>query len=116
MIDWTTEIVGENKDIVLFNLSGRLDTADCDYLFDVLNGYIEEGRKRLILNCHDLEFVSSIGLGVFVRIHARMKRHDGDVRLARVRGAVAEVIRLVMLDRLLKMYPSVREAIASYSD
>ena len=115
MIEWTTETAGSDNEILIFHLNGRLDAAECDDLFTVLDGYIDRGHSQLILDCRDLSFISSAGVGALVRIHTRMRKRGGDVRLARVQGIVADVLRLVMLDRLLQLYPSLREAIASYA-
>jgi anti-anti-sigma factor len=116
MIDWKTQELGENKDILLFEMSGRLDVSACEYFYSVLEGRIRRGCKKLILDCENLDFISSMGLGMLMRVHSRMKKEGGDVKLARIHGAVAEVVKLVMLDRVLHMYPSVEAALESFKD
>jgi anti-anti-sigma regulatory factor len=39
-----------------------------------------------------------------------MKKRGGEARLAGVQGVVAEVIHMVMLDKVLHLYPNVEEA------
>jgi anti-anti-sigma regulatory factor len=43
-----------------------------------------------------------------------MQRIGGDVKLAAVRGAVAQVMGVVGLNRLFQIYPSVDDAIAAH--
>jgi anti-anti-sigma regulatory factor len=43
-----------------------------------------------------------------------MKRIGGDVKLAAVQGAVAQVMRVVGLNRIFQIYPSVGDAIAAH--
>ena len=74
MIDWNSKEVGENGEILVFELSGRLDAIHCDYLFSVLESRIEDGRTKLILDCSDLEYISSMGLGMLMRVHSRMNQ------------------------------------------
>jgi anti-sigma B factor antagonist len=114
MLDWKTDRLGPGGDILVFHISGRLDTLQCDYFFSVLENHIRRERRKLIIDCHDLEFISSMGLGMLLRVHSRMKQQGGDVRLAGVRGTVADVLHLVALDRVLQMYPCVDDAVAAF--
>jgi anti-anti-sigma factor len=113
MIEWYYKELGENGEIVVIPLSGRLEVDDCDYLYSAVEKLIETGNKHVIVDCDGLEYISSMGLGMLLRLHARMKKQGGDVSLARVQGTVAKLVQLVSLDRVLGMYPSVETAIAS---
>ena len=114
MVDFHYQDCGENRDIVSVVVSGKLDAFHCDYLLKCVEHQIEEGYKKLILDCTDLEFISSMGLGMLLRVHARMKKHGGDVKLAGVHGVAANLISFVHLDGILQMYPTVEEAIAAH--
>lgn len=114
MIDWKIEGLSDDRKVIVFHLAGKLDKSNCDSIFTAVEYHIEQGHPNIILNCYDLEFISSLGLGILMRVHARMKKHGGNVKLARVRGAVAGMLKVVMLDKILKVYPTVREAVASF--
>ncbi len=114
MIDWKIEGMSDDRKVIVFHLAGKLDRSHCEYIFSALEYHIEQGHPNVVLNCYDLEFISSLGLGILMQVHARMKKHGGNVKLARVRGAVAQVLKVVMLDKVLQIYPTVREAVASF--
>jgi len=114
MINFRYEKVGKNKDIMAVVLSGTLDENNCAYLLDCVEEEILEGRKKLILDCGDLTFVSSMGLGMLVRVNSRMKKLGGDVKLAAVQAAVAQVLSVVGLNRIFQIYSSVDDAIAAH--
>src|SRR5262249_24506616 len=114
MFDFHYEKVGKNKDIVAVVLSGRIDEDNCNYLLKCIEGEIHEGQKKLILDCGQLEYISSIGLGMLVRVNARMKKIDGDVKLAAVHGAVAQVLTVVGLSRIFQIFPTVGDAITAH--
>lgn len=116
MLDFTYEPLGEEGDIICFPLTGSLNAENCDFLFDCIEGRIEAGYTRLILNCEGLSYISSLGLGMLVRVHSRMKRIGGDVKLAHLDGAVGKILHLIRLDRVLQIYPSVEEAAASFGE
>jgi anti-sigma B factor antagonist len=115
MIDWNWTKVGPAEDILLFELNGQLDADACEYLFKVLEHHIKDGDINLILECRDLDFISSLGLGMLVRVHAKMKKCGGEVCLSSLQGMVADVISLVGLDKLLRLYRTSDEAIESYA-
>lgn len=116
MIDFSLEPVGENGDIISVSVTGDLDAANCDYLLQCVEGQIEDGYTKLILDCQHLEYISSMGLGMLIRVHSRMKNLGGDVKLARLHGTVAEILRLVKLDRIFHLYSSVEEAAAAFGE
>ena len=113
MFNFRYEKVGKDRDIVAVVVSGTLDENNCDYLLECVEEEILEGRKKLILDCGQLTFISSMGLGMLVRVNSRMKKIGGDVRLAAVQGTVAQVMSVVGLSRMFQMYPTVDDAIAA---
>ena len=114
MSDFYYEQVGKDGDIISVVVSGQLDASNCEYLLDCVAGRIEDGHKKLILDCTDLTHITSVGLGILMRVHSRMKKQGGDVKLAGVKGTVAQVAALVKLDRVLHMYRTVGEAVAAH--
>jgi anti-anti-sigma factor len=114
MFNFRYEKVGENRDIVAVVLTGTLDENNCDYLLNCVEDEILEGRTKLILDCGQLTYISSMGLGMLVRVNSRMKKIGGDVKLAAVHGAVAQVMSVVGLSRIFQIYPTVGEAIAAH--
>ena len=110
MIDYRQQEIGPHQDILLIELSGQLDAGACDSLFAAIDAELNEGRHQLILDCDRLQFISSIGLGVFVRVHTKMKQLGGGLKLSRVHGMIREVIELVMLDHVLQIYPTIEAA------
>ena len=114
MIDWKLRELGNDGEILVFELFGRLDMSASEYLYSILEDHIQDGDKKLVIDCNDLELISSMGLGILMRVHAKMKKHGGEVKLARLHGAAAKAVSLVMLDKILHIYPTVEDAVASY--
>ncbi len=110
MIDYETYKSGLNEDILVLELTGRLDDHTAEFLVDCLAGQINEGCTKIVIDCHHLEYISSTGMGALVRINSRLKPDGGEVSLSRVKGMIADVLRIVHLDRLFHIYPTVEEA------
>jgi anti-sigma B factor antagonist len=114
MADFYYGKLGKNEDIVSVTLSGELDAFQCDYVFKCIEKQVKHGTTKLIIDCNDLSYISSAGLGMLMRVHTRMKKLDGDVKLARVRGVIAKMINLVGMNKVIQLYPTVDEAVAAH--
>ena len=53
-------------DVRVLHLRGRLDLAAKPEFESLVNGLIAGGDNKLVLDCRDLKFVSSSGLGAFI--------------------------------------------------
>lgn len=114
MIDYTTYRAESDADVLIIEVTGKLDSETSEYLMDCVQGEIEDGARSIVLDCSRLEYISSLGLGTLVRASLRVRKEDGAVVLSGVEGMVAEVVRLAQLGRMLHMYGSVDEAVASF--
>jgi anti-sigma B factor antagonist len=114
MFDFRYEKVGKDQDILDVVVSGSLDESNANYLLECVQDHVLDGRKKLILDCSQLNHVSSMGLGVLARVHSRMKKIGGDVKLAGIHGPVATVMEIVKFSRLFEFYPTLDAAIAAH--
>lgn len=114
MIDFSSYEHEDNPAIHVVDIEGNLDGETAEYFFKCIEATIDEGRTKLIVNCVKLEYISSLGLAMLMRVHARMKKLGGDVRVARLEGVVADALSISGFDKILKMYPSVGDAAASF--
>lgn len=108
MIDFKSHTL--DGDVLVITVTGELGPYTSSAFFDCLEGEIENGHRRIIVDCSHLHYLSSVGIGSLVRAHTRMKKHGGDVKLAALQGPVADVLRVTHLDKILAMYPDVESA------
>ena len=86
--------------VLLIQVVGQLDTETSARFFSGVEQEIENGHSQIILNCIDLSYISSYGLAMLMRVHSRMKKIGGDVKLARVRTTVSEILHIVGFNKL----------------
>ncbi len=114
MIQYTTYKTGNQEEILVVAVRGHLDNESSKSFFDCLQSMIEEGNTKLIIDFGEINYMSSLALGMLVRANSRMKKIGGDVKLARVEGFIADIVNTVGLNKLFHLYPTVREASASF--
>ena len=104
------------KDVLILSADGGLNASTAGQFLDEIERLVHGGVRKLIIDCSKLEYISSYGLTVLVRLHSRMARHGGDVRLADVHGAMAKVMEVTRLSTLLSVYPDVNRARLSFRE
>jgi len=102
------------SDILIVMLRGDLGVTQVKELQDRLDAEMTEQYSKLVIDCGKLDSISSMGLGLMVRMQSRLKEKGGEVRLANVQKIVAEVLSLMKLDKVLGMYPSIDKAAKSF--
>lgn len=69
----------------LVKITGRVDSATAPQVSDVLKTITENGRYKIVIDCTDMEFISSAGLWVLVNVQKTCKRYNrGEIILAGV--------------------------------
>ncbi len=97
-------------DIMVIQADGGLNAQTADAFVESIEKLVDAGLEKLIIDCSKLEFISSYGLGVLVRLHTRMSKQGGDVKIASVKGVIVEVMRLTRLTSFFEIYPDVNRA------
>ena len=62
---------------------------------------IKSGRKKFLIDCSALEYISSAGLGVFMSYIEDFKKHDINLVIFGLNEKVANVFEILGLDQLL---------------
>ena len=87
-------------DSARIKVRGELDVSSAPTLRDLIVRLVSEGRTNLVLDCDEIGFVDSTGLGVFVGARARALAANGSVALDNVRPALARLLTVTGMDGL----------------
>jgi anti-sigma B factor antagonist len=92
---------------------GRLTMVAAPALREVVERVVTgEGRAHVVLDLAGTTFVDSSGLGALIAGLKTARAAGGDLRLASVTAQALAVLELTNLDRVLRPYPSVADALA----
>ena len=105
-----------DEDILVIKLHGKLDAATSPEFNAEVEKHFQQGKRKIIIDCAYLGYISSFGIGTLVTLQARLRKQGGEVKLAAVQGIVAEVLKIVRLDRLLEMYGDIEFARESFHE
>jgi|SRR5687768_18449920 anti-sigma B factor antagonist len=110
--------VAENNGVTVVRPAGaRVDLQVAGEFRTALLQLIEGQHHRLVIDLGDVHFVDSSGLGALVSALKTLKllKSDGDVRLANVQPPVVALLEIIRLHRVFTSYPSVEQAVHSFS-
>lgn len=99
-----------DDDVLILAADGGLSSDTAEQFVKQIERLVDAGLRKMIVDCSGLDYVSSMGLSVLVRLHRRMKKHGGEVKIAGIRGMPAQVLSLTRLNQLFEIYPDVNRA------
>ena len=99
--------------VTLLALDGGLDHTTTALFIAQMDGLLQQGTLRVVLDLGQLSYASSWGLAAMVRVHHHYAARGGRVAFANLHSAMATILRLSHLDRLFDLYATVDEAVHS---
>ncbi|MBB4987445.1 MULTISPECIES: STAS domain-containing protein [Streptomyces] len=90
---------------------GELDHHTADLLRAPLDGALDEGRARLVVDCSGLEFCDSTGLNVLLGARLRADAAGGGVHLVAMRPPVARVFHITGADAVFTVHETLATAL-----
>ncbi|MCG6892613.1 MAG: STAS domain-containing protein [Desulfobacteraceae bacterium] len=107
------EIIEEKKDeIHVFKLNGRLDSNTSPDFEESIFQAIDGGTRRIVVDCGQLEYITSAGLRVLNKTAKRLKPDEGKVVLCAMEDYVREVFEIAGFDTFLPIVSGLDEALA----
>gem|GEM_PF-2179805 len=96
---------------IVISLQGRIEQDQQKYLEDFFDRFVIQDGQNIICNMAGLISISSSGWGVLVAQLQRLRKHGGKLFLCAMRGEVDQCFRVLELDKLFIVFPSVPEAL-----
>jgi anti-sigma B factor antagonist len=106
-----TEAVSD--DILVYRISGRLDAIEAPEASDRMVEGLSD-RNRVVLDLQEVEYISSGGLSIIIRLIHRLRSAGGDLYLANPHPFARKVLDIVSFDAIMKIFDTTEEATAAF--
>ena len=83
-------------------VSGRLDAAQCP----AAQAFLDRIDAAVVLDCRQLEYISSAGLGVLLKTQKRLKATGGKLRLTGVNRHLQDIFLYSGFDQIFEIEPA----------
>jgi len=113
--DKSTQRVESNKEeAVIYSLSGELvQGSKLESWKEDVGQEIQKGQRIFVVDCGDLYYINSGGLGYLLRVKREVDAAKGFLALVNLQEMVAAVFLNMGLHKVIRYYASIEEALAS---
>lgn len=82
-----------------------------EQLFDLVDN---QGKKKILLNFGNVEFLSSAALGKLITMNKKMQQAGGKLVMCKIAKEIMEVFEITKLDKLFKIYKDEQSALQAF--
>jgi anti-sigma B factor antagonist len=100
----------ESGEVPILNLVGEVDLGSAPKIYNLLWQTSDQGRRSLILNLENLEFMDSSGLQILLRLREKLRVKKQNVLVVGPRPQILKLFKLTGLDQLFSLVDSNDEA------
>lgn len=101
--------------IALITLHGEIGTETINQFKDRIDQIVNEGQNKIIIDCADLNYLNSMGLGILAATLKKVKMAKGDLKLVNLSPAVKDLFELTRLTKVFQIYEDLDSAIKSFN-
>jgi anti-sigma B factor antagonist len=88
----------EVSHVTIVDIKGRITLGDeTERLRETVRNLISEGKKKIILNLADVDFIDSSGVGELVSSFTAVRNAGGDLKLLNLTKKVQDVLNVTKL-------------------
>ncbi len=107
-VDWDVE------DVTVIMLTGRITLGEgTARLRQAIQEVLDRGRRKLILDLHEVQYIDSSGLGELVHSYNRIKSNAGQLKLMKLQQLARDLMQVTRLYTVFEVYDDQDSAIRS---
>jgi anti-sigma B factor antagonist len=98
------------KDVLILSADGGLNADTSPEFLRQLEALVEGGVTKIIIDCSRLDYISSYGIGMLVRVHKKLAGRGGDVKIAAPGSTVLRALNVMRMGQFFGIYGDVNQA------
>ena len=102
--------------VTVVQVAGSLDMETYPRLEDLLTAQFQQPHATVLLDCKNLQYIGSIGLGGLIKFTNQSRAQGGNLKLVNVPERVYKIIASLGFTRVLQVDPPEDEALASIAN
>jgi anti-sigma B factor antagonist len=102
-------------DVLILEPKGKImGGPDATLLHDKLHEFIDQNKKKVVIDLSKVEWMNSTGLGILISGLTTMKNNGGELKLAGVTEKIESLLTITKLITVFDNYDNVDQAIKSF--
>ena len=103
------------NDVVVLEPKGKImGGPDATLLHDKLHEFIDQKKKKVVIDLSKVEWMNSTGLGILISGLTTMRNNGGELKLAGVTEKIESLLTITKLITVFENYDSVDQAVQSF--
>lgn len=102
------------KGYIVLSLLGDLDMWTLPLAKERVNGLVQEGKVKIVLDLEKMNYIDSSGLGFFIGTLKKLRDKGGDLVLINLNAYIYGIFKLIQLQHIIKTYDSLEEAAKNF--
>lgn len=107
-------LLREQPPVSVLELKGYLDAHTASELESAFEKLLKDQKHNIIVNCKDLTYISSAGLGVFMAYIEEVRKNQGDIKLTNMSPKIFNVFDLLGFPLLYEIFQDESEAMKRF--
>jgi anti-anti-sigma factor len=103
--------IHQQDDFLVIELQGRLDTAQSSMVEKKFLEILDQGHKKILLDCEKLDYISSSGLRVFLIAQKRIMGVSGTLRICCLQPNIREIFDISGFSMIFSISPDLKAAL-----
>ena len=100
--------------VMIVRVEGQLVVGNRNDLKEHLQGLLEKGERRFLIDFAQTGYIDSSGLGALVALARKVREEGGDLRLSGLNEDLRSLFELTKLDTLFAISDTPDQALATF--
>jgi anti-sigma B factor antagonist len=100
--------------VTVFQVDGQLIVGNRHELKELIQGALDSGERKLLVDFSRTGYIDSSGLGALVSVSKRIREAGGELRLAGLNDDLRSLFELTKLDTLFTISETPEQALATF--
>jgi anti-sigma B factor antagonist len=100
--------------VMIVRVEGQLVVGNRNELKEHLQGLLEKGERRFLIDFAQTGYIDSSGLGALVALARKVREEGGDLRLSGLNEDLRSLFELTKLDTLFAISETPDQALATF--
>lgn len=101
--------------VSIMRCGGSLDADSVLSFKKIAYDLVEKGSVKIVVDCKEVSFIDSMGLGVLISLLRRARSKQGDVKMASLTDDVRTVFEITRLHRLFDICADLETAYRKFT-
>ena len=103
-------------DVTLVYPKGFINAHTVRLFETELQKSLQQRRFKVVVNCAELAYIASAGLGAMMGAIEEIRGNGGDLRLTDLNETVQNIFEILGFNHLFRIFPSERDALMSFRE